>query len=84
MMDLETIHHDQQLTRKQLSAALEERGYRISPATLATKATRGGGPPYSVFCGRALYQWGPALTWARTTAGTPHSSTSEHQIQTAA
>jgi hypothetical protein len=37
----------------------------ISAKTLSGKATRGGGPPYGLFAGRALYRWGAALDWAR-------------------
>jgi hypothetical protein len=53
------------LTRMATAAALTSAGYPISPATLATKATRGGGPPYCFFAGRTLYRWGDALNWAR-------------------
>ena len=35
---------DQLLTRTELAAALTELGFPTSPATLATRATRGGGP----------------------------------------
>jgi hypothetical protein len=44
------------LTRQRTAEALTAAGYPISHRTLATKATRGGGPPYSLFSGRALYR----------------------------
>ncbi len=49
----------------------------MATKTLATKATRGGGPPYSLFSGRALYRWGDALDWARALTTQPRRSTSE-------
>lgn len=65
------------LGRKPTAAALTAAGYRVSPETLATKATRGGGPPYRLFGGRALYRWGDALAWAEAAATSPRHSTSE-------
>jgi hypothetical protein len=52
------------LGRKETAKALTEVGFPTSPATLSTKASRGGGPPYSKFGPRALYRWGAALAWA--------------------
>ena len=40
---------DARLTRNAIAAALTEAGYPIRPATLATKASRGGGPPFRRF-----------------------------------
>lgn len=65
------------LTRDDTSACLTEAGYPTAPATLATKACRGLGPPYRVFGGRALYRWGDALAWAEHEAGPARCSTSE-------
>ena len=65
------------LTRDDTSACLTEAGYPTAPATLATKACRGGGPPYRVFGGRALYRWGDALAWAENVAVPTRCSTSE-------
>ena len=56
---------DTLLTRDGIATALTAAGYRVASKTLATKATRGGGPPYSLFLGRALYRWCDALDWAR-------------------
>ena len=68
---------DALLTRDRTSEALTAAGYRVATKTLATKATRGGGPPYSLFSGRALYRWGDALDWARSITTPPCRSTSE-------
>ena len=62
------------LTREATAAALTAAGYPIAAKTLASKATRGGGPPYGLFAGRALYRWGAALEWAaRHLASRPHA-----------
>lgn len=65
------------LTRDRIAAALTEAGYPIKAKTLATKATRGGGPPYQLFSGKALYRWGSSLAWAQATITAPRCSTSE-------
>jgi len=65
------------LTRKATATALTEAGYPTRPATLATKATRGGGPPYHRFGLLALYKWGKALEWAQSRLSPPIRSTSE-------
>jgi hypothetical protein len=56
---------DTLLTRRELADALTALGFPTSPATLATKASRGGGPPYQRYGPRALYRWGLAVEWAR-------------------
>jgi hypothetical protein len=53
------------LTRGQCAEALTRAGYPTTPATLATKASRGGGPDYDVFGRTAIYVWGEALRWAQ-------------------
>ncbi len=65
------------LTRRDAAAALRAAGFPVAEKTLATKATRGGGPPYSLFSGRALYRWGDALAWAQSRMTPPRCSTSE-------
>ena len=72
---------DALLTRDQTAAALTEAGYPVRPKTLATKATRGGGPPYRLFGARPLYRWGDALAWAEGRMGMPRASTSEGDAQ---
>jgi hypothetical protein len=69
---------DALLTRKPLAASLTEKGYPVRPATLATKATRGGGPPYRLFGRKPLYRWGDALAWAQSCCTEPRCNTSEH------
>lgn len=52
------------MTRDQVAAALTAAGFPVRPKTLATKASRGGGPPFRHFGARVLYRWGDAYDWA--------------------
>lgn len=67
------------LTRRALASALRERGFPITPQTLATMACRGGGPPHARWGRHTLYIWNDALAWAQgrltvpDAAGTPPS-----------
>jgi hypothetical protein len=69
------------LTRAQTAAALSECGFPVKPATLATKASRGGGPPYALFGARPLYRWGDCLEWAKSRLTRPRTSSSEHWLR---
>jgi hypothetical protein len=69
------------LRRTALAAALTESGYPIAPATLATMATRGGGPPFRLFGRIPIYCWGAALAWAQGRCTEPRSSSSEADIR---
>jgi hypothetical protein len=71
------INPDALLTRPQTGAGLRAEGYPVADKTLATLASRGGGPPYRRFGARALYRWGDALDWARSRLSAPLRSTSE-------
>ena len=75
---------DRMLTRQVGAAALTEAGRPTSPATLATKATRGDGPPYVKFGRRVLYRWGDLLAWAEARTTKPRTSTSEADAVTEA
>jgi hypothetical protein len=70
--DLDTL-----LTRKATATALTERGYPVAAGTLATKAVRGGGPPYRKFGNRVLYRLGDAVAWAEARLSPAMRSTSE-------
>jgi hypothetical protein len=65
---------DALLTRDQTATALTEHGYPVKAKTLATKASRGGGPPYRLFGTRPLYHWGEALAWAKSRCTEPRFS----------
>jgi hypothetical protein len=68
---------DALLTRARLAEELNKLGYPITVTTLATKATRGGGPPYDLFGRRPLYRWRNALSWAEGRLTAPRCSSSE-------
>ena len=72
------------LTRDAVAAALTAAGYPVKSKTLSTKATRGGGPPFSHFGARVLYRWSDALAWAEGRLSPPRHSTSEGDAQRAA
>jgi hypothetical protein len=69
---------DDLLTRDATAAALTEAGYPTSPKTLASKATRGGGPPFQHYGPRVLYRWKFSLAWAEGRLTPPRYSTAEH------
>jgi hypothetical protein len=69
------------LSRDATAAALTAAGYPIKPKTLATKATRGGGPPYRLFGPRVLYRWVDALAWAESRLSAPRHNSAEADAQ---
>jgi len=75
---------DALLRRKQTAEALTAKGYPTSEKTLATKATRGGGPPYRLFGRIPLYKWGEALAWAEARLSAPRHSSSEADLTSGA
>ena len=72
---------DTLLRRKSAAAALTGIGYPISDKTLATMASRGGGPTYRRFGRIPLYRWGDLLAWAEGRLSAPICSTSEEHAQ---
>jgi hypothetical protein len=70
-------YFDALLTRSATAEALSAAGFPIRSATLATKASRGGGPPFRRFGRIPLYRWGDALDWATSRLGPPICSTAE-------
>jgi hypothetical protein len=71
------------LTRTAAADALTAAGYPISPKTLATKASRGGGPPFRKFGTRPLYRRADLLHWAESRLTPVVTSTSELDSQQA-
>jgi hypothetical protein len=68
---------DSLLSRREAAAALTAVGYRTAPTTLATLATRGGGPIYRRYGPRVIYRWSDLLDWAQSRLSPPMRSTSE-------
>jgi hypothetical protein len=73
----QALSDDALLSRSNTATALTAVGFEISAATLATKATRGGGPPYRLFGRKPLYRWSDALEWARGRLSEPVTNTSQ-------
>lgn len=71
---MDTPAPDALLNRNRVAEALTAAGYPIKAKTLATKATRGGGPPYRTFGVRALYRWSDALAWAKAQTTAPRAA----------
>ena len=65
------------LSRRAAAEALTSAGYPTAVATLATRASRGGGPVYRRYGARVVYRWGDLLTWAQSRLSAPMRSTSE-------
>lgn len=74
---------DTLLRRSAVAAALNAAGYPTTDKTLATKATRGGGPPYQLFGRVPLYRWGDALAWVESRLSSPRCSSSEGDLAVA-
>jgi hypothetical protein len=68
---------DTLLPRAAAAEALRAAGYPVARATLATRAVRGGGPPFRRFGRVPLYRWGDLLAWAEGRMSAPMRSTSE-------
>jgi hypothetical protein len=81
-MDMTSIPQtlDALLTRDRVAEALTEAGFPTKAKTLATKASRGGGPPFRKFGPRAIYRWADALEWAQERLSEPRFSTSEGDV----
>jgi hypothetical protein len=73
----------QLLSRKEVAAALTAAGYPITQATLATMASRGGGPPYTTFGKRVLYHWELVIQWAEDKTTRNCETAAEHKLQKA-
>jgi hypothetical protein len=68
---------DTWLTRPDAARFLSEHGFQIASATLATMATRGGGPEYEYFGRRPIYRPAKLLEWAHSRLSRPVRNTSE-------
>jgi len=71
---------DTLLRRAAAANALTEAGYPTSAATLATKATRGGGPLFRLYGRVPLYRWGDAIAWAQGRTTLPRHTTGSREL----
>jgi hypothetical protein len=72
---------DAKLTRLQLAATLTDAGFPITVPTLASMATRGGGPPFQHWGPRCIYTWETSLRWAEQRLSAPADSTSAAKVR---
>ena len=79
-MSIRPSDSDFLLSRVETAKALTEGGYPIKAKTLATMATRGGGPPYRKWSKVTLYRWGDALQWAQARLTGPQVTTSARDV----
>jgi hypothetical protein len=70
------------LTTIRAAEDLSAKGYPISPHTLDTLASRGGGPPYRKWGRRRLYDPNELLAWAEGLLGPTVTSSSEADLVT--
>jgi hypothetical protein len=68
------------MNRRDTAAALSAAGFQVSSATLATKATRGGGPVFRLWGKKPLYRWGDSFEWAQSRLKPPIGSTAEDDV----
>ncbi len=65
------------LRRRAAAKALTDGGFPTAEKTLATLASRGGGPPFQKYGRYPLYRWGDLVSWAELRLGPLIRSTSE-------
>lgn len=58
-------------TRAELARMLQDEGFPVTETALATQASRGRGPTYRIFQGRAMYTREDGLAWAHECLKTP-------------
>lgn len=77
MLQTDFIPDSALLRRQRCADGLTQAGYPISPKTLASMVSRGGGPPYHKFGRTVLYRWSEALAWAEARLSPAQSSSSQ-------
>ena len=81
---VDSIPADARMSRKHIAQALNDCGFPTSEKTLATKACRGGGPPYQLYGKIAIYTWSKTVDWVLTELSKPARNASEHKSHRAA
>ncbi len=81
-MIIDKLTPETKLRRKAVAEASTAHGYPIKEKTLATMASRGGGPPFQLWGRIPIYTWGIYLDWAQSRLSEPRSSTSEADAET--
>jgi len=65
------------LSRREAASFLQSHGFPVAAKTLATLVSRGNGPTYLRFGGRALYRAEDLLAWAEARCSPPRRSSAE-------
>ena len=65
------------LLRKAAADALTEAGYPVKASTLATLASRGGGPKFRRFGRVPIYRLSDLISWAEEKSSPPGATTTE-------
>lgn len=65
------------MNRAECAKLLSEAGFPTSRHTLASLASRGGGPPYRKYGRIVVYRWSDALNWAEARMGPFRNTASE-------
>jgi len=65
------------LSRREAASFLQNHGFPVAAKTLATLVSRGNGPTYRRFGGRALYCAEDLLAWAEARCSPPRRSSAE-------
>lgn len=60
---IESTATDPLVDTETMARKLTEIGLDTSPATLVSKRSRGGGPPYIKFCNKVRYRLSAGLAW---------------------
>src|SRR5689334_7637183 len=71
------LNAETRLRRSSAAQALTSHGFPTAAKTLATLASRGGGPTFQSFGRIPLYRWSDLLAWAESRLSAPRRSTSE-------
>ena len=76
-MSIVPNHPDTLLRRDPAAAALTEIGFKTAAKTLATLASRGGGPRFRKYGRYPVYRWGDLVDWAQSRLAAPVRSMAE-------
>ena len=71
------------LDTRQSSQFLWECGFKVAPATLDTKRSRGGGPKFRRLGPRVVYERQELLDWAHKSLSPPFANTAEASVPVA-
>src|SRR5258708_22820845 len=80
-MIIDKLTPETKLRRKAVAEASTAHGFPIKEKTLATMASRGGGPPFQLWGRIPIYTWGIFFDWAPSRPSEPPRSTAGTDAQ---